>query len=392
MFKRTIYFDNAATSHFKPLSVKLALLKALNTSANPGRSGHKLSLKNAIEVWNTRQKVADYFNIKDAENVIFTKNCTEALNIAIFGLLRNNNEKKHVICSCFEHNSVLRPLHKLKTENVIELDIVKPSNNSFITLTDIKNHLRKNTFLVCLTHISNVTGNKNDIKDIGKLCNENNILFLVDSAQSCGHVKIDMTRNYINFLTFAGHKGFLSPQGIGGLCINCKEKLSPITYGGTGTESQNLNQPSSMPESLESGTIMTPNILALKKGIEFVEKHFKKNNEKVKELTKYLLYELKKLEEQQKIKIYTANNSIFGVVSFEIVGFDSVEVSNYLDENYNIAVRSGLHCSPLTHKFLNTEKQGLVRVSLNFKNSKRQIKTLLKAIKKFLIDKSNLNN
>ena len=422
--KKLIYLDNAATSHYKPRSVKKAIIKSLKTSANPGRSGHKLSLQNAINVYKTREIISQHFNLSNPNLVIFTKNCTEALNLAILGLVKNKNiynnsyknfntktnienqnkeskkecitknsknsnqnfqpeitDKKHIICSCFEHNSVLRPLTYLKEQNMIELSIISPLSQPKIMLSDIKKAIKNNTFLVCLTQISNVTGAENDIEEIGKYCKNNNILFLLDCAQSAGHKKIDMQKLNINFLTFAGHKGFLAPQGIGALCINSNILPIPINFGGTGTDSINLNQPSSPPECFESGTLMTPSIIALSKGIKYVEKRFDKHNKKVENLTKYLIQKLLLLEKENILKLYSPKDVKHGVISFNITNCDSVEVSTILDQEYNIAVRGGLHCAPLTHKYFNTEKTGMVRVSLSFKNNKKDIKKLIKAIK-----------
>lgn len=379
--KKLIYFDNAATSYYKPACVKRTLIKSLKHSANPGRSGHNLSLKNAFKVFNARQTVAKHFNCPNPNLVIFTKNCTEALNLAIIGLMKNNKEKKHVICSCFEHNSVLRPLTYLKEQNLITLTIITPINNKNITLNDVKRAVNKNTSLICLTHISNVLGVENNIEEIGNFCKQNQILFLVDCAQSVGHKKIDMQKFNINFLTFSGHKGFMSPQGVGALCINSTILPQPINFGGTGTDSLSIVQPKDPPECFESGTIMTPNILALESGIKYVENHFNKHNKKLMMLTNYLTHKLKLLEDENILTIYSPLNTQAGVVAFNLRNLNSNEVAEELNSSYNIAVRSGLHCAPLTHKFLGTTKIGVVRVSLSFKNTKRQINKLIDALK-----------
>ena len=234
--------------------------------------------------------------------------------------------------------------------------------------------------MVCLTHISNVTGNKNDITAIGRLCKEKDILFLVDCAQSCGHVKIDMKKQNINYIAFAGHKGFLTPQGIGGLCINSNTLPLPLTHGGTGTESENTSQPTAMPERLESGTLATPLICSLKAGVEYIDKNFEKNNKKVENLTKYLIKMLKRYQKVGKISLYTLDESKYGVVCFNITGIDSVEATDYLDQKFNIATRGGLHCAPLSHSFLGTIEKGAIRVSLSFKNTEKQVNLLIKAV------------
>lgn len=374
IIKKIIYLDNAATSNFKPKCVIKKLNKSLKESANPGRSGHKLSLKNMMQVYSAREIVARHFGITEPENVIFTKNCTEALNIVILGTVKKG---ANVICSCFEHNSLLRPLTELKEKGEITLTIVEPSNKKYIVRNDIERVLTSKTYLVAITAISNVTGNKNDIIEIGKLCKEKGILFLVDSAQACGHLRYNMKHDNINYLTFAGHKGFLAPQGIGGLCINTNNIPFPLMYGGTGTESIKLTQPLTLPEKLESGTLGTPLILALSEGVKYVEKNFDENNFKVKRLTQYLLLKLKEIDN---ITLYTLPSSCYGVVSFNLKYLSSTEVTDYLDGKYNIATRGGLHCAPLTHKFLGTTEQGAVRVSLNFKNTQKEIDTLIKAL------------
>ncbi len=381
---KLIYFDNAATSHYKPFCVKLSFLKTLIKSANAGRGGHKLSIENSMLIWKTREKIAKYFGNIEPENVIFTKNCTEALNLVLQGLAKK--KKGNVVCSCFEHNSVLRPLSELEKEGKISLTIIYPENKQFITVNDVKKNIKKDTFLVCVNSISNVTGNKNDYQNIGKFCNDNKILFLLDNAQGVGHIKVDMKKDHINFLTFSGHKGFLTPQGIGCLCINSQELPRPIIFGGTGTESDNLMQPLTPPESFESGTQSTSLIYSLFSGINYIEKHFVKINKKINDLSKYLYDNLKN---NKNLTIYTKNYEN-GVISFNINGYDSIQVCEFLDKNYNIATRGGLHCAPLTHKFYNTTKIGMVRVSLSFKNTKKELNILLSAISDLIKNKQKI--
>lgn len=372
---KVIYFDNAATSFYKPKKVIKALNKSLQQSANPGRSGHKLSIKNSFDVWKCRENISKYFGNIEPENVIFTKNCTEALNIVIFGTVKKGG---NVICSCFEHNSVLRPLHKLQNDGLITLTIIYPKNNNYITKSDIEEAITNKTYLVCVNSISNVTGNQNEIFEIAKLCFEKEILYLCDNAQGTGHLNIDMKKNNISYLTFAGHKGFLSPQGIGGLCINSTTIPTPLINGGTGTESNNLTQPTTLPECLESGTLATPLINSLNAGVNYICLKQPKHKQKLEKLTEYLYINLKKIVG---IKIYSKPNFSSGIISFNYKDYDSVEISEYLDQKYNIATRGGLHCAPLTHKHLGTLEKGIVRVSLSFKNTKKEINVLINAIK-----------
>lgn len=369
-----IYFDNAATTYSRPHIIRRSMNKYLK-SANPGRSGHKLSIKASEMIYDTRVKLRDFFCGYSEENVIFTANCTEALNLAILGSVK---EHGHVITSCFEHNSVLRPLKHLESNNIIKLSIIEPQYSSHITLNDIKKAIRPDTYLVALTHISNVTGNRNDIEDICRYCADRGILTLVDAAQSTGHVKIDMASSKISMLAFAGHKGLLAPAAIGGLITN-GIKLEPLKHGGTGTNSIELYQPDNSPERYESGTLPTPLIAGLNAGVSYVSRHIDRHMKKASDLTRYLL---RSLSQDPKYTIYTDRMSEYGVVAFNIKGYDSVDVSSYLDKN-NIYVRSGLHCAPLTHRYLGTVSTGVIRVSMSYRNNKRQIDKMLKILKAF---------
>ena len=378
---KTIYFDNAATSIYKPKCVKKALMVALKSSANAGRSGHKSSIKNGMLIYSAREKIAQHFGGINPQNVIFTKNCTEGLNIVILGLLKG--KKGHVICTQFEHNSILRPLHELSRKGDIKLSIVKGKN--FVTRLDIAKEIKDNTLLVCITAISNVTGYASDIKGIGRLCKEKGVPLLVDFAQGAGHIREDMIKDNVDYLSFSGHKGFMTPQGIGALCINSDILPMPIIYGGTGSESQNMLQPKYPPESLESGTLAYPLIMSLKAGIEYVEKSFDNHNKKLVTLVRYAH---EKLGQIDGVKTYSNKNNKAGIVSFNIQGFDSNQVSDYLDSHYNIATRSGLHCAPLTHEYYNTTQSGIVRVSMSFKNNIHEINRLVRAIKTLIEKRS----
>ena len=354
-----IYLDNSATTRTKPKEVIDEVVKGLTTfSANPGRSGHIASLNSAIEVSKTRQLLCEIFSCPTPENIVFTQNCTDSLNLAILGSARKGG---HVITTAFEHNSTLRPLQFLKEKGIISLTIVEPNSSNKITRQDIEKHIRKNTYLISTIHVSNVDGAETEIEEIGKLCKEKNILYLVDGAQSAGHKCINMQKQNISLLALAGHKGLFGPQGIGALLIGENVSLNPIRFGGTGTQSISLSQPTERPECFESGTIALPNILGLKAGLEFVSVNQEKIEEKLKTLTKALIYELKKIKN---VKVYTSENNLNGVVSFNISNIDSTIVSEYLNEKFEICVRSGLHCAPLKHKHLGTIEQGTIRASL----------------------------
>lgn len=370
-----IYLDNSATTLVKPKNVIFAVNEALiHYSANPGRSGHSASIKCALKIEQTREKLAKHFGLSLPQNVIFTANCTTALNMAIFGYL---NKGDHVIATENEHNSVLRPLEALKKEGVIDYDIAFQSSPIGITVDDIKPLLKKNTKMIIVSHISNVNGAKANIKEIGEFCKQNNLLYLVDCAQSCGHEHINMEEDGINLLAFAGHKGFYAPLAIGGLLVNTDKTIKPLLYGGTGTNSLELFQPFSLPERLESGTISSPLILGLNAGVDFVEEYFDEIKYKLDDLTTYLNFELNKLGFQ----VYTEPENANGVIAFNLEDYDSAEIATILNEKYGICVRGGYHCAPLKHKALKTLGQGAVRVSLSYFNTFTDIQRLIMALK-----------
>jgi len=369
-----IYLDNSASTLIKPKEV----IKAVNDSllhfgANPGRSGHKASIKTAMQIEEARERLANYFGVESGQNIIWTQNCTQALNLAILGSAKQGG---HVICTENEHNSVLRPLEYLKNKGIIEYSIAYQNNKIGITLEDIKKEVKPNTYMIICNHISNVNGAIADIKNIGKYCKDNNIIFLVDGAQSCGHIKVDLHENNIDYYTVAGHKGFYAPQSIGALIMNDNYRPEPLFFGGTGTNSLELFQPSIYPERLESGTISTPLIMGLNAGLEFVENNFTEINNKIDDLTTYFNYELGKLG----IKSYTEPENAYGVVAFNIKDIDSNEIASLLSEKYDICVRGGYHCAPIKHKALKTLDQGAVRVSISFFNTFSEIQRLVHAL------------
>jgi len=372
-----IYLDNSASTLIKPKNVQRAVLNALNLfTANPGRSGHKMSLKTAFEVENVRELVASHVGTESSQ-VIFTLNCTDALNLAILG----SKKSGHVVCTENEHNSVLRPLEHLRQSNEnFSYSIAKQSGKLGIVWEDIEKHLTENTYLVIVNHISNVNGDVAEIERIGENLHQRNILFLVDAAQSGGHFKYDMQKMHISMLSLAPHKGFYSPQGVGVLALNKDISLEPIRFGGTGTNSLELIQPQSSPERYESGTLNTPAILGFGEGIRFVEQNFNAINEKLEDLTTYLHYELSKLQ----LDIYTKTENTSGVFAFNIPNINSVDVANYLNEKWNICVRSGFHCAPEKHKSLGTLDSGAIRVSLSYFNTYQEVEKFVYAIKAFL--------
>ena len=368
-----IYLDNAATTRKKPFSTILAILKAiLIYNANPSRGSHKASIKAGIKVISCREHLKQFVNAPQSANVVYTYNCTEAINLALLGSLKPND---HVIISTFEHNAVVRTLHHLN-QNGVTYSIVKPDSYNNITIEEIKKHLTKHTKLIVINQTSNVTGTTTNLKPIGDFCKENNILFMVDGAQSAGHEKLDVKTNNINFLCLAGHKGLFGTQGIGALIINNAE-LTPLKFGGSGTNSQSPEMPDYYPDKLEAGTINLLGIMALDGGISFVEKHQQSINKKTCKLsTKLYSY----LNQNPNIIVYTSCIKS-GVISFNFKNKTADEVVNYLNE-HNICVRGGLHCAPLAHTHLNTLNTGTVRVSISCFNTMHEINKLIKILKK----------
>lgn len=367
-----VYFDNAATSFYKPSEVQIGVLEAVkNYTANPGRSGHKLSQLAAEKVCETRENVKEFFGAKNYD-LIFTKNCTEALNLAIFGTLKNGD---HVIATCYEHNSVLRPLERLKLVGV-EVTILDCDLENFSK--ELEHEILPNTKMVITTYVSNVTGEICDVERVGEICKKHKINYLVDGAQASGHLDINLTKLDVDFFAFAGHKGLLSLSGVGGLFVKNLKNLNPIIYGGTGTESQNLIQPKDTIEGFEAGTLSTISIISLNSGVKFLNNNFFKIEEKERKLSKYLY---KKLQNLKFLTIFS-KNTCKNVFSFNVKNLDSGTVANILNEQFNICVRPGLHCAPLVHKKFNTLDDGMVRVSLDFNNSFAEIDYLIFALEK----------
>ncbi len=373
-----IYLDNSATTFIKPREVLKNTIEGINNfCANPGRSGHKLSMIAGEKVFDVRNSLCNFLNAEKPENIIFTQNCTDALNLAILG---TSIKGGHVICSCNDHNSLIRPLFELQKQGIIDVSIASPKDGKCLTYEDIEPLIKPNTYLVAINHVSNVNGDCADIQSIGNLCAKKCILFLVDGAQSAGHIKIDMLSQHIDMLTLAPHKGLYALQGIGVLALSVRANPKPIRYGGTGTESINMYQPSDYPECLESGTVATPNIISLGAGLKFVRQNFNAIYKKIDDLATYVLFELDKMPN---VITYTATENIqHGVIGFNIENLDSGECARILSENYDICVRGGLHCAGVKHKALKTVEQGIVRASLSYFNNYTECENFIKAIKK----------
>ena len=371
-----IYLDNAATTFPKPSKVYEEVLNCMeNYCANPGRASHDMAIKSALKILECRKLISDLFNINNPLNIVFTSNATEALNIGIKGFLRRGD---HVISTCNEHNSVLRPLNTMSKKGV-EVTFIAPDKIGFINPNDIKNEIKTNTKLIIVNHVSNVLGTIQDIVSIGSIAKRYGIEFLVDASQSAGSINIDVEKANISMLALSGHKGLYGPQGTGVFYVKDGIKLSTLEEGGTGSNSISLNQPVELPDRLESGTLNTPGIAGLSEGIKFVKKTGVKNIYLQEiNLIEQLLIELNKLSF---IEIY-GNKNIKGrsaVVSFNIEGIDSSIVAEKLNDE-SIAVRTGYHCAALIHKVIGTEQKGTIRVSPGYFNTCDDIDNFIKAI------------
>jgi cysteine desulfurase family protein len=366
-----IYLDNAATTYFKPYDVKQAVNKAMNLyTANAGRGGHKLAQLSAEKIYEVREKVLNLFNANN-HTCIFTSGCTSALNLAILGSVKDGG---HIITTYLEHNSILRPLEHLKTLGKIDYTVIDD-----ISIENIERQIKPNTYMIITTQASNVTGERVDILGINGLCKKYSLLHLVDTAQGAGHIFDDLSG--IDMIAFAGHKGLYGLGGVGGLIVKNGVELNPILFGGTGTMSESLIQPSSMPEGFEVGTLPNIPIISLGAGIDYVVKNKKYIINKEKILHNFVIDMFAKLDF---VTTYFAPNSI-GVYSFNVGELDSSYVSDYLNENFNICTRSGLHCAPLVHSHFGTQNSGMVRVSLSSDNTIEDIKQLEHALKSLKI-------
>lgn len=370
-----IYFDNAATGGRKPDAVLTAVTSAVKVCANPGRSGHKLSLACAKQVQNCRHALNTFFNGYGFDRVIFTKNCTEALNVALFGVLKKGD---HVVTTCMEHNSVLRPLKALRQAGVIEYDVCPlrgEKADARLFAEDIRALLRPNTRLVAVTSASNVTGYIPDLISIRAILPKN-VLLLCDGAQGAGHFDLKMQGAGIDLLTIAGHKGMLGIQGSGALLFSEQVNPSPLLFGGTGSISLSLEMPDFYPDALEAGTLAFPAVLSLLEGTRYLTLHQNAVSHKTRSLTEYLLQGLKSIPQYT---VYSQPNPC-GIVAFAHRDIPSEDVAEYLSEQYAIAVRGGLHCAPLMHEALGTQDGGLVRVSFSHDNTYREVDKLLSAL------------
>lgn len=348
-----IYLDNAATSRFKPKSVLDALNFDILHSANSGRSGHDEAIGASMRINACREYLKQVLGADDEYEVIFTKSCTEALNLALLGSLQQNDR---VVTSQNEHNSVLRPLFRLKEQGKISLTILELDEHGNINLNELRD-IANNSDVFVFGGASNVTGATANVYEIGKIAKERGIRFIVDGAQSVPVYPLNVKECNVDMLACPAHKGLHGIQGCGFLLVKRDIPLIPLIYGGTGAFSQDLSPSLQMPESYEAGTQFPGGISALHYGAEWSYKNLDNTRKNLVRLTKNAIYNLKQLN----ATLYTREYDC-GIISFNIADVDSGYIADFLNE-LGVCVRGGLHCAPLVHKHLNTLEQGAVRVS-----------------------------
>ena len=378
-----IYLDNAATTYYKPEEVISAVCDAMRTMGNSGRGVNGISLNTSRKIYETREKLCNFFNGETPKQIVFTANATDSLNIAINGLLTEND---HVITTQAEHNSVLRPLYLLE-EKGMKITFLKPDEIEKPNISDMKKYILPNTKAFICTHGSNLTGNISDIEKIGEFCKNNNLIFIVDASQTAGAIPVDIRKNNIDILCFTGHKGLMGPQGTGGLYVRKGINLRQTKVGGSGIHTYDRKHPDFMPERLEAGTLNGHGIAGLNSAIDFINKTGIENIHKKETDLMWKFYD--NIKNIKNIKIYgtffnNKNERIdrLPIVSINIGDIDSAEICDILNIEHNIITRAGGHCAPLMHKALGTEEQGAVRFSFSYFNSEKDIENAVNAIKK----------
>ena len=372
-----IYLDNAATTLHKPPEVAEAVKNAILTAGNASRGAHGVSLAASRMVFDTRARLAKLFGCPRADHVVFTANSTEALNIALYGLISAGD---HVISTDLEHNSVLRPLYDLQTRGAA-VDFVPADKKGNIRYENMQKLFRPDTKAVVCTHASNLIGNVLDIARIGEMAHAHGALLVVDASQTAGVLPIDMQKMHIDVLCFTGHKGLMGPQGTGGLCIRPGVEVQPLLRGGTGIHSYDRGQPQAYPARLEAGTLNTHGLAGLHAALEFIERHgvqaigareralMRRFYDGVRGIPGVAVYG--DFEQDERAAIVTLN----------IRDYASGEVADALFEDCGIATRAGAHCAPRMHEALGTVEQGAVRFSFAFFNTEDEVDMAVRAVR-----------
>ncbi|ASA24987.1 aminotransferase class V-fold PLP-dependent enzyme [Paenibacillus donghaensis] len=377
--KQLIYLDYAATSWPKPPEVLAAVLNTLEHSgANAGRGNHSLAMGTGRVLVRARAALAELFGVANAQDIAFTHNTTMGLNMAIRGVLKPGD---HVISTMTEHNSVRRPLEYLKRTLGIEVDYLKVNNEGQLDLQELSDSFCYNTKMAICNHGSNLLGSILPIEEIGSIAKKHGAIFLVDAAQTAGSVEIDVGRMGIDLLAFPGHKGLLGPQGTGGLYISPQIELEPLILGGTGSQSESSEQPSVRPDRYEAGTQNAPGIAGLLAGVLKIKSvGLHSIHQQEWQLTQLLMGGLASMKGIRILGPQQGEKRT-GIVSFVMEGLDSADIAHRLDREYNIAVRAGMHCTPLAHQAADTLKSGAVRASVGLDSTEHDIDRVLAAVR-----------
>ena len=373
-----IYLDNAATTLHKPQQVIDAVVDAMCSMGNSSRGTHDQSIKASMAVFECRCKLAQLFGCPSPDRVVFTQNSTEALNIAINGLL---NEGDHVISTDLEHNSVLRPLYRLESERNVSLSFVSADQYGCVDYDDFERLIQPKTKAIICTHGSNLTGNILDLKRIGEIARKHGLLFIVDASQTAGAYPINMTELGISVLCFTGHKGLMGPQGTGGLCIADGINIRPWKVGGSGVQSYSKTQPLELPTALEAGTLNGHGIAGLSAALDYIaEQGVEAIHQKEIALMKHFYDSVKDIDG---VTVYGdfSTEERCAIVALNLRDYESSAVSDVLAVDYDIATRPGAHCAPRMHQALGTQEQGAVRFSFSVFNTVEEVDSAINALK-----------
>ncbi len=375
-----IYLDNSATSFPKPEEVYKYMDEFYRKhGVNPGRSGFDAAIETEEIIHTTRKMLTELFNGDDPNRLTFSYNASDSLNMILQGIAQKGD---HVVTTMLEHNSVLRPLYHLQESGIIETTHVSFDENGFVHPDDIKKAIKKNTKMVVLNHSSNVIGTVQPLKEVGAICKQMGVYFIVDASQSAGAIPIDVVDMSIDALVFTGHKCLMGPTGIGGSYVTKDLPVKGTRFGGTGVRSAQKTHLTQYPYRLECGTLNIVGVAGLNAGVKWVQKQGMKNLHD----QEYKLYNKLRnaMNDLENVTVYCGNNTKnqSPVLSINIKGFESGDVGTLLDVDYNIASRTGLQCAPLVHVKLGTDKiHGTVRFSLGPLNIEEHIDKAIEAVK-----------
>lgn len=370
-----VYLDNAATTKYKPECVYEAFnYYVREVAVSPGRGSYSTGIEASRMLYKSRKQVGEFFGLAKATNVVFTKNSTEAINLFFRGFLRKGD---HVVITCYEHNAVLRPLHKMKEEGIIDYSTICREDLDLAPEEIYGKYFKSNTRVFATTLASNLTGRIILNRELLAFLHVKGVVNFLDASQGAGKIKIAMDKDQIDYLAFTGHKDLLALPGVGGLCCSSSETIQPLIQGGTGIFGDSYVNPDSFPERLEAGTLNMPAIWSLYSSIGFLNENWDKITEQEDEIKAYLMEQLCSLDN---IIIYDKDRSRVSTVGINVNGISSDKLVQLLDQN-GICVRGGIHCAILAHEALGTDKSGIVRISLSFFNKKEDVDGIISVLR-----------